>query len=143
MQRFAENWRLPVGNGFRFQDTFDNHHPLYAGDVASTAPLWAADDAAITAPGGAFNSLQFQAGLRYANASTGLLHFPANCGGTWHCDALVDWPAGTRDGYDCGTGNSADTVRSALGALAFDALASLASWGGRPAAPAADQSHPR
>ena len=23
----------PVGNAFRFQDTFDNHHPLYAGDV--------------------------------------------------------------------------------------------------------------
>ena len=24
---------LPVGCGFRFQDTFDNRHPLYAGDV--------------------------------------------------------------------------------------------------------------
>lgn len=33
MQRFAENWKLPVGNAFRFQDTFDNHHPQYAGDV--------------------------------------------------------------------------------------------------------------
>jgi acetolactate synthase I/II/III large subunit len=33
LQRFAENWNLPVGNAFRFQDTFDNHHPLYAGDV--------------------------------------------------------------------------------------------------------------
>ncbi len=33
LQRFAENWRLPVGNAFRFQDTFDNHHPQYAGDV--------------------------------------------------------------------------------------------------------------
>ena len=33
LQRFAENWRLPVGNAFRFQDTFDNHHMLYAGDV--------------------------------------------------------------------------------------------------------------
>jgi acetolactate synthase-1/2/3 large subunit len=33
LQRFAEAWRLPVGNAFRFQDTFDNHHPLYAGDV--------------------------------------------------------------------------------------------------------------
>jgi acetolactate synthase-1/2/3 large subunit len=29
LQRFAENWQLPVG----FQDTFDNFHPLYAGDV--------------------------------------------------------------------------------------------------------------
>jgi acetolactate synthase-1/2/3 large subunit len=33
LQRFAENWRLPVTNAFRFQDTFDNHHPHYAGDV--------------------------------------------------------------------------------------------------------------
>ena len=33
LQRFAENWKLPIGNAFRFQDTFDNHHPLYAGDV--------------------------------------------------------------------------------------------------------------
>jgi acetolactate synthase-1/2/3 large subunit len=33
LQRFAENWQLPVGNAFRFQDTFDCDHPLYAGDV--------------------------------------------------------------------------------------------------------------
>ena len=33
LQRFAENWQLPVGCGFRFQDTFDNRHPSYAGDV--------------------------------------------------------------------------------------------------------------
>lgn len=33
LQRFAENWRLPVGNAFRFQDIFDNFHPQYAGDV--------------------------------------------------------------------------------------------------------------
>jgi acetolactate synthase-1/2/3 large subunit len=33
LQRFAEGWKLPVGNAFRFQDTFDNFHPLYAGDV--------------------------------------------------------------------------------------------------------------
>ncbi len=33
LQRFAENWSLPVGNGFRFQDTFDNRHAQYAGDV--------------------------------------------------------------------------------------------------------------
>jgi acetolactate synthase-1/2/3 large subunit len=33
LQRFAENWQLPVGNAFRFQDTFDNFHPLSAGDV--------------------------------------------------------------------------------------------------------------
>ena len=33
LQRFAENWKLPVGNAFRFQDTFDNFHLQYAGDV--------------------------------------------------------------------------------------------------------------
>lgn len=33
LQRFAERWQLPVANAFRFQDTFDNHHRLYAGDV--------------------------------------------------------------------------------------------------------------
>ena len=33
LQRFVENWKLPVGNAFRFQDTFDNFHPQYAGDV--------------------------------------------------------------------------------------------------------------
>jgi len=33
LERFSENWKLPVGNAFRFQDTFDNHHPNYAGDV--------------------------------------------------------------------------------------------------------------
>ncbi len=33
LQQFAEAWHLPVGCGFRFQDTFDNSHPLYAGDV--------------------------------------------------------------------------------------------------------------
>jgi len=33
LQRFAENWQLPVACGFRFQDTFDNRHPQYVGDV--------------------------------------------------------------------------------------------------------------
>ena len=33
MQRFAESWQLPVGCAFRFQDLFDNRHPLYVGDV--------------------------------------------------------------------------------------------------------------
>jgi acetolactate synthase I/II/III large subunit len=33
LQRFAENWQLPVANAFRFSDTFDNHHSLYAGDI--------------------------------------------------------------------------------------------------------------
>jgi len=33
LQAFAEAWQLPVGCAFRFQDLFDNRHPLYAGDV--------------------------------------------------------------------------------------------------------------
>ena len=33
LQDFAERWQLSVGNAFRFQDTFDNRHPQYAGDV--------------------------------------------------------------------------------------------------------------
>ncbi|HEX7435273.1 MAG TPA: thiamine pyrophosphate-binding protein [Caldimonas sp.] len=33
LQRFAEGWNLPIGCAFRFQDLFDNRHPLYAGDV--------------------------------------------------------------------------------------------------------------
>jgi acetolactate synthase-1/2/3 large subunit len=33
LQRFAEQWQLPVGCAFRYQDTFDNRHPQYAGDV--------------------------------------------------------------------------------------------------------------
>jgi len=33
LQAFAETWQLPVGCAFRFQDLFDNGHPLYAGDV--------------------------------------------------------------------------------------------------------------
>ncbi len=33
LQRFAENWQLPVACAWRFQDTFDNRHPQYAGEV--------------------------------------------------------------------------------------------------------------
>ena len=33
LEHFAELWHLPVGCAFRFQDTFDNRHPNYAGDV--------------------------------------------------------------------------------------------------------------
>jgi acetolactate synthase-1/2/3 large subunit len=33
LERFAEAWELPVACAFRFQDTFDNRHRLYAGDV--------------------------------------------------------------------------------------------------------------
>jgi acetolactate synthase-1/2/3 large subunit len=30
---FVQAWQLPVGCAFRFQDTLDNNHPNYAGDV--------------------------------------------------------------------------------------------------------------
>jgi len=33
LRRFIETWQLPIGLAFRFQDTFDNEHPNYAGDV--------------------------------------------------------------------------------------------------------------
>lgn len=33
LQRFAENWSLPVINDFRCQDVFDNYHSQYAGDA--------------------------------------------------------------------------------------------------------------
>ncbi|AOK28366.1 MULTISPECIES: thiamine pyrophosphate-binding protein [Burkholderia] len=33
LRRFAERWQLPVACAFRFQDTFDNAHSNYAGDV--------------------------------------------------------------------------------------------------------------
>ncbi|SAL29827.1 thiamine pyrophosphate-binding protein [Caballeronia humi] len=31
--RFVEQWHVPVGCAFRFQDTLNNEHPNYAGDV--------------------------------------------------------------------------------------------------------------
>jgi acetolactate synthase-1/2/3 large subunit len=33
LETFADHWHLPVGCAFRFQDTFDNYLPQYAGDV--------------------------------------------------------------------------------------------------------------
>ncbi len=33
LHSFAQRWTLPVACGLRFQDTFDNRHPLYAGDA--------------------------------------------------------------------------------------------------------------
>lgn len=41
LRRFAEAWQLPVACAFRWQDTFDNAHPLYAGDMGLgiNAPL--------------------------------------------------------------------------------------------------------
>jgi len=33
LRRFVESWQLPIGCAFRYQDTIDNDHPNYAGDV--------------------------------------------------------------------------------------------------------------
>ncbi|HEV3104406.1 MAG TPA: thiamine pyrophosphate-binding protein [Trinickia sp.] len=33
LRRFVEAWQLPIGCAFRYQDTIDNEHPNYAGDV--------------------------------------------------------------------------------------------------------------
>src|ERR1700760_555476 len=32
-ERFVEDWEIPVGCAFRFQDVFDHRHRLYSGDV--------------------------------------------------------------------------------------------------------------
>jgi acetolactate synthase-1/2/3 large subunit len=36
LQTFAENMSLPVAASFRCQDMFDNHHPLYAGEMGTS-----------------------------------------------------------------------------------------------------------
>ena len=33
LREFVETWQLPIGCAFRYQDTIDNDHPNYAGDV--------------------------------------------------------------------------------------------------------------
>jgi acetolactate synthase-1/2/3 large subunit len=33
LRRFVQAWQLPIGCAFRYQDTIDNEHPNYAGDV--------------------------------------------------------------------------------------------------------------
>lgn len=38
LRAFAERWDLPVAVSFRRQDLFDNHHPLYAGDLGLRNP---------------------------------------------------------------------------------------------------------
>jgi alpha-L-rhamnosidase len=115
-------------------------HALFAGDLAPARDAWGASDDAILGQNAAYNSLQFEAGVRYWNASgRGILAFPpdGSCGGSWACEPLVDWPTTTRDGYDCGKDNYEDTVRNALGALALGALADVGGWlGGAPAAAA-------
>ena len=115
-------------------------HALHTADgLAWAGTFWAASDTAILADhsNGSYNSLQFLSGLRYFNTSgLGLLHFSSDgsCGGSWACNPLVDWPQSTRDGYDCSPDNSDDTVRSAFGAMAFDALGGMGVWLNKSAA---------
>ena len=109
-------------------------HTLYSGDLSPLADAYCSAPGCIAVPPArAYNSLQFLAGFQhYYNASgSGLMAFPrdGSCGGSWACEVLLDWPAGTRDGYDCGSGsNPEDTARSALGAMAIGALADAAAW---------------
>jgi hypothetical protein len=109
-------------------------HALYTGDLSPLADAYCSAPGCIAVPPArAYNSLQFLAGFQhYYNASgSGLMAFPrdGSCGGSWSCEVLLDWPVGTRDGYDCGSGsNPEDTARSALGAMAIGALADAAAW---------------
>jgi alpha-L-rhamnosidase len=108
-------------------------HALHTGDTALLRGLYCSTPRCIAVPpGGLFNSLQFEAGLEYYFNATGsgLLAFPRDgtCKGSWSCEVLLDWPVGTRDGYDASADNSEDTARSALGAMAAGALADAAGW---------------
>lgn len=100
------------------------------GDLSIARDMWSTNDMSINSDAhpSDYLSLQFMAGVRYYNGSgSGLLHYPADCGGAWHCDPLVDWPTNTRDGYVINaTGNQEDAVRNGLGAVAISALSDLA-----------------
>jgi acetolactate synthase-1/2/3 large subunit len=117
LQRFAENWQLPVACGWRFQDTFDNRHPLYAGDVglgiapALQARLQAAD-------------LVIAVGLRLGENTTG--------GYTWlqaprPAQALVHLHPGPEE---LGRVYAADLMLQCATACAGKALETLAAPGG-------------
>ena len=94
-----------------------------AGDGSVWGDVWASSDAAVEADGGqGYLSAQLLSGIRYYNASLGLLAIPPACGpgATWGCDALIDWPVQTRDGYVL---SPVDTLRNSYGAAAIRALA--------------------
>lgn len=105
---------------------------LYTGDVSIGQMVWSDDDNSITSDlTSSLNSIQFYAGLRYFNGSgNGLLYYPNDCGGSWACDPLVDWPTNTRDNYTI-TGNTMDAIRNGLGAVTIRSLAHLANWIGK------------
>lgn len=95
-------------------------HALETGDTALAASIYDAASQYTTTN----LTLQFLAQVRYFSNASGLLDYSV-CGGTWLCDPLVDWPTQTRDGFDF-TKNSRDAVRNGLGAVAMDALSSVA-----------------
>jgi len=126
LQRFAENWQLPVACGFRFQDTFDNRHPLYAGDVGiGIAPKLAARVREA--------DLVLALGLRLGEMTTGgysLLQAPRPL------QKLVHVHAGAEE---LGRVYAADLLLQASMACAAKALEGLAAppalpWAGRAAA---------
>ena len=130
LQRFAENWQLPVACGWRFQDTFDNRHPLYAGDVGIginpklAARIKAAD-------------LVIALGVRLGEMTTGgysLLQAPQPL------QKLVHIHAGAEE---LGRVFAADLMLQASMACAAKALETLAApttlaWAGHTAAAGAD-----
>jgi acetolactate synthase-1/2/3 large subunit len=135
LQRFAENWELPVACGFRFQDTFDNRHPLYAGDVGiGIAPALAQRlrDA----------DLVLAVGVRLGEMTTGgytLLEAPRPR------QALVHWHAGAEE---LGRVYAADLLLQGSLAGAGKALETLAAppavrWRGWTEAAAADAARNR
>jgi acetolactate synthase I/II/III large subunit len=112
LQRFAEAWQLPVGCGFRFQDSFDNRHPLYAGDVGiGINPKLAARVREA--------DLIVALGVRLGEMTTGgynLLSAPRPA------QALVHWHAGAEE---LGRVYAADLLIQASLAAAGPALAAL------------------
>ena len=130
LQRFAENWQLPTACGWRFQDCFDNRHPLYAGDVGiGINPRLAARirDA----------DLVVALGVRLGEMTTGgytLLQAPRPA------QTLVHMHAGAEE---LGRVYAADLVLQASMATAAKALEGLAAptalpWGEHAAAARAD-----
>jgi hypothetical protein len=91
-------------------------HALQTGDTSLAAGIYDASNERTAAN----LTLQFFAQVRYWNASGGGLLSYTDCGGPWLCDALVDWPTTTRDGY---VFNNQDAVRNGFGALVLDGLA--------------------
>ena len=110
-------------------------YTMETGDLSLARETWASSDDAFNSDAfpDDYIALQFLSGIRYAgNASAGgLLYFPADCGGPWGCDPLIDWPTQTRDGYVV---SPQDAIRNGIDARAIRALGMLANELGETAA---------